>query len=475
VGVARRMRQNKGVGARLVEAMLEGAGALPRLFSSPRLLGLWLLRSHAAQAAALVFFLLLPWLSDQVIAFFYSDGGGVKGLWNDILAGGPGSRLAARQEAAHVVLYWIAGAATVLAFLASVPRALARGQERLAEREAEADRLADHTPSESVLLYREALAYASDTDDKIRILRKIRELDERVSASARAAAVPPAEVERTILLEPEAAQSPLPASRYQLLSELGRGAMGVVWRARDTVLDREVAVKELPPGLAAQPSLLERLRREARVLAKMSHPGIVQVYDFVEEGGRAWIVMEFVEGEDLEKLLYREVRLECADALPLGLAVAEALAYAHKKGILHRDLKPANVLLPADGGIKVTDFGVSKFAAHSSLATQAGALLGSPAYMSPEQASGKSVDERSDLYAFGALLFRMLVGRTPFEGDLMAVIAQVLHNDPPRVRDFIPDVPEAVEAVVMRCLARNPDERYADLSEAAAALAAALG
>jgi serine/threonine protein kinase len=163
------------------------------------------------------------------------------------------------------------------------------------------------------------------------------------------------------------------------------------------------------------------------------------------------------------------VRLETSEAVACGIAMAEALAYAHLKGILHRDLKPANIIRTREGGIKITDFGVSKLA-ESSLATQEGMLLGSPAYMSPEQASGRPLDERSDLYAFGTVLYRMLVGRTPFEGDVMAVIAQTLTKSPPTVRSFIPDISPAVEEVVMRCLAKEPSERYVNLTEAAGAL-----
>lgn len=256
--------------------------------------------------------------------------------------------------------------------------------------------------------------------------------------------------------------------RYVIESELGRGGMGLVHRARDTVLDRAVALKELPPALRSDPALAERFRTEARVLAKLAHPGIVQIYDLVEDERGMWMAMEIVPGGSLDARL-EGGPLPVADAIELARRMAEAMAYAHAQGVVHRDFKPHNVLLAADGSPKVTDFGLAKLVQSQGPAlTQAGTVLGSPAYMSPEQASGREADARSDVYALGATLYELLTGRPPFVGETASVLLQHITQPPPRPSELAPaPLPEAVEALLLRMLAKEPADRPADMDAVA--------
>jgi serine/threonine protein kinase len=245
--------------------------------------------------------------------------------------------------------------------------------------------------------------------------------------------------------------------------------MGVVHLALDEVLQREVALKELPHDLCVTPGQVERLRHEARVLARLAHPSIVHVHDLIERDGRTWIALEYVRGGTLaEAMQAAGGALPWMEVARLGRQLAEGLAYAHAQGVIHRDLKPMNVLLTDDEPplAKLTDFGLARMAA-ASTRTQAGTLMGSVRYMSPEQASGAPVDERSDLYSFGVMLFEMLAGQVPFEGEIPAVIAQHLHAPPPDLGRRVPGAPAGMVAVVAALLAKDPGERPAGAGDVA--------
>ena len=265
---------------------------------------------------------------------------------------------------------------------------------------------------------------------------------------------------------------------YEILAPLGAGGMGVVYRARDTRLGRDVALKFLPQGFAEDPERHARFEREAKLLAALNHPNIAVLYGLEHLDGQHALAMELVEGEGLEERIVRgAVPLE--EALPIARQVADALEAAHEKGIVHRDLKPANVKVRPDGAVKVLDFGLAKAwdeqASGSDLAfsptitghhTRAGVILGTAAYMSPEQARGKAADKRADIWAFGCLLFEMLSGRKAFEGETVSdVLAAVLKTDPDW--DLLPsDVPPAIRRVLTRCLERNPKLRIRDIGDA---------
>ncbi|MBW2463177.1 MAG: serine/threonine protein kinase [Deltaproteobacteria bacterium] len=263
--------------------------------------------------------------------------------------------------------------------------------------------------------------------------------------------------------------APKPPARYTIIGELGRGGMGVVYEATDTVLERQVALKELRRG-RLDASSAERFRREARVLAKLRHPGIVQIYDLAEEPGSMWIAIELVRGGGLDHLLEKEGKLPLGRACALGASLADTLAYAHGERVVHRDFKPANVLLTSAGEPKVTDFGLAKLLSEGPKLTQIGSVMGSPGYMSPEQATGGETDHRADVYAFGVTLFEMVTGRCPFEGDTRSVLAAHITKSPPTPAELGVEVPGQLGALIASLLAKEPGERPGDMAEVAVTL-----
>ncbi len=253
--------------------------------------------------------------------------------------------------------------------------------------------------------------------------------------------------------------------RYELLERLGVGGMAVVYRALDTRLGRTVSVKVLREQYAGDAEFLERFRREAQAVASLSHPNIVSIYDVGQDGETHFLVMEYVEGESLKKRLERQGPLPPAEAVDIALQILEALEHAHLKRVIHRDIKPHNILLTGDGQVKVTDFGVARAGVQGTL-IHTGAIVGSAHYLSPEQARGRPVDARSDLYSLGVLLFEMLTGRVPFQGDdPLAVALKHIQEEPPPVRALNPAVPAALERVVARALAKDPSQRYQSVAE----------
>ena len=271
---------------------------------------------------------------------------------------------------------------------------------------------------------------------------------------------------------------------YEIVSPLGAGGMGEVYRARDTRLGRNVALKVLPDLFAGDPERVARFDREARTLAQLNHPNIAHIYGLEQTNGTTALVMEFVEGEDLARRLARG-RLALDEALSIARQIAEALAAAHDQGIVHRDLKPANVSVRPDGTVKVLDFGLAKVledsagVAHvspallnsptitSSALTAQGIVLGTAAYMSPEQARGKPVDRRTDIWALGCVLYEMLSGRRPFEGGHVADAIVAVLTKEPDWSALAPDTPEAIRRVLRRCLQKDPARRLRDAAEIA--------
>jgi beta-lactam-binding protein with PASTA domain/tRNA A-37 threonylcarbamoyl transferase component Bud32 len=258
------------------------------------------------------------------------------------------------------------------------------------------------------------------------------------------------------------------AGRYEIDSVLGEGGMAKVFRGTDKVLGRTVAVKVLAPHFAKDQQFVARFRREAQAAAALNHPNVVSVYDTGSEDGIHWIVMEYVDGRTLKDVIREEGRLLPERAVEIAQSVCMALATAHEKGLVHRDIKPGNIMLTPSGETKVMDFGIARATAGADTLTQTAAVLGTAAYLSPEQAQGKPVDARSDIYAVGCVLFEMLTAHPPFEGESPVAIAyKHVRETPTPPSRFNRDVPKELDAIVLKCLAKNPDNRYQTTREMA--------
>ena len=272
---------------------------------------------------------------------------------------------------------------------------------------------------------------------------------------------------------------PQTIGRYEILSELGHGAMGSVYRAHDPTMDRTVAIKTILAAALTGPlagEYRERFIREARAAGRLSHPGIVTVYDVNEQEGTPYLVMEFVAGRSLAAAMDAGERFSIDRIYELGQQVAEALGYAHRNGVVHRDVKPANILLAAPGPgeverAKLADLGVAKLTATQ--ITTTGQLLGTPAFMPPEQFTGVPIDGRADLFSLGVILYWLATGDKPFAGDtITAVSYKIVHSEPAPPRRINPAVPVAMERIIMKCLEKDPATRYATGEALAADLAA---
>jgi eukaryotic-like serine/threonine-protein kinase len=256
--------------------------------------------------------------------------------------------------------------------------------------------------------------------------------------------------------------------RYEIQSRIGRGGMADVYVARDRLLERRVAVKVLFPEFATDPSFVERFRREAQAAANLTHPNIVAVHDWGQQAGTYFIVMEYVDGHSLADLLRTQGRINPQRAAAIAADTSAALSFAHRGGVVHRDVKPGNILLTTAGDVKVADFGIARAlgTATEQGLTQAGAVMGTAAYFSPEQAQGGQPDPRSDLYSLGVVLYEMVGGKPPFSAENPVAIAyKQVHEQPRPLRELVPDVPVAFEAVVAKLLAKNPAARYQSADE----------
>jgi serine/threonine-protein kinase len=250
------------------------------------------------------------------------------------------------------------------------------------------------------------------------------------------------------------------SNRYEIVREIARGGMAEVYLAREQSLNRPVALKALFPEFAREPSFVERFRREAQAAANLNHPNIVSIYDWGQESGTYFIVMEYVEGRSLRELIHSEGPLEPGQAADIAAEIASALAFAHRSGVVHRDVKPGNVLLTESGTVKVTDFGIARAGTSDGL-TQTGSVMGTATYFSPEQAQGLAVDGRSDVYSVGVVLYEMVCGVPPFPAESPVSVAYKHVREEaiaPSLRN--PDVPPALEQIIMGALAKDPEHRY---------------
>ncbi|MGH7701299.1 MAG: serine/threonine-protein kinase, partial [Gemmatimonadales bacterium] len=262
---------------------------------------------------------------------------------------------------------------------------------------------------------------------------------------------------------------------------LGEGGFAVVFRARDNALNRDVAVKVVDLKLAPSPTLAQRFIREAQTVARLEHANIVPIHKVGGRGEVLYLIMRFVDGPSLRALLERQGALSIPDAARIARQVADALAYAHRQGLVHRDIKPDNILLDRTGHVLVTDFGIAKAAAEAAQSTTGqpltteGMILGTPHYMSPEQAAGETLDQRSDIYSLGVVLYHMLAGQPPFDAEsAQAILAKQLTAEPTPIQEVRREVPEPLASVLERMLVKSPARRFATAAEVSRALVGAL-
>jgi len=272
------------------------------------------------------------------------------------------------------------------------------------------------------------------------------------------------------------AEIPQKLGKYEIRGELGRGAMGIVYDGWDPMIARRVALKTVRKDqldLSMAEELLSRFQREAQAAGRLSHPNVVAVYEYGEDAdGTAYIAMEYVEGRELKDYFDQHENFPLPEVVRIMGEILDALGHAHENGIVHRDVKPANIFLLKDGRVKFCDFGIARI--ESSNLTQVGSVLGSPAYMSPEQFMGQRVDGRSDLFSAGVMLYQFLTGEKPFLGQLTTIMHKVLKEEPIPPSELNFQVTPAFDAVVRKSMAKRPDDRYQNAGEFAAALRAAL-
>jgi len=252
--------------------------------------------------------------------------------------------------------------------------------------------------------------------------------------------------------------------KYEVVAELGHGAMGVVYRARDPVINRLVALKTITTGVADDPALLQRFYREAQSAGGLQHPNIITIYDMGEEGRIPFIAMELVEGENLEQLIARRAAISMSLKLVYAMQACRAFDYAHKRGIVHRDIKPGNIMINKEGTVKVVDFGIARVLEASR--TQTGMLIGTLAYMSPEQYHGEHADERSDVWSFGVLFYELLCYRRPFAGDTPAsLMRSICEEEPELLSKFLPECPAELDSIFSKTFQKSPSERYQSMED----------
>ena len=257
--------------------------------------------------------------------------------------------------------------------------------------------------------------------------------------------------------------------KYDIVEELGRGGMGVVYKAHDSLMERDVAIKVMSDLMLAIPEIRSRFFREARTAGKLSHENITVVYDVGEDEGRPYIVMEYLTGSDLATLIEQREPISFLQKLDYAIQICRGLSYSHANEIVPRDIKPQNIRIVGNGKVKIMDFGIAR--SLTSTLTTTGAVIGTPYYMSPEQIQGRHVDKRSDIFSFGVLFYELLTGRKPFTGDVpTAVMFKIVYDEPERIDDTQVDHRNGLRDVVMKILAKDPDNRYQDLAEVADAL-----
>jgi len=442
---------------------------IPVMWRKPLVFRHWLLSAHGAQIISLLLLLLVAFaiipLIDRVLSEIFSP------VTRKVLFG----LITTEKENPYIetvqtIAFWIIWIFTTLLcavlFLRHIPSTFEHAQTVVQQKITQADQLISTRASESILLYSAAQKWSIGEQSDATLITKLQSINAPPYSAGENTPVPITEAVETVILPATIppADNAIIAERYRIGELLGSGAMGNVYSAEDTLLKRSVALKQLSPQLSGNEDIIARFRQEALALARLSHHNIVQVYDFIEGEGFFWIVIERVTGGELEDRLQAPEAIEQQAALRLTLQMAEALAYAHKQGVIHRDFKPANVLLSSNGDVKITDFGIAKLA-QSSLHTQLNTVMGTPSHMSPEQANGDDTDQRTDIYALGIILYQLLCAELPFKGDTKSVIAQHLTRKPASLSKTYKNISVELNEIVQKMLEKEPEKRFQSMSE----------
>lgn len=458
---------------------------VPAVAKKPSVIWRWIVASYWFYISILIAVILMttavPSVVDATLAEIYPQIE-TKKLFGLIVQKSNDPRIMQQRQIILGILWVVSIGLSAYVLLLSLPGAVRKAGIKARQKENQADKLVKVKPSESILLYNKALKLTVDQNLESMLTSKIDTLDNVMKTGHFDQVSPsPPEIQKpqrtgTIMLPKEDVSDHSkqgntigPDGRYRIEKEIGRGAMGIVFLAKDQLLLRDVALKKLTSGVNQNQNIVTRFQQEARALAQLSHPNIIQIYDFVHEKDQYWIAMEHVEGKDLGSLTEESENYPVNDYLRICILVAKAMDYAHNRGVVHRDFKPSNVLVTMEGEPKVMDFGLAKLS-HSSIATIEGSLLGSPAYMSPEQAKGETADARSDIYAMGVTLFQLITGELPFEGDLKSVITQKIAGRQPSVELLENKVPTDLVQIIKKMTATDPDDRPATMKTVSEAL-----
>lgn len=450
----------------LATGLKQSIQLVPVVWQKPRVFRHWLLNARKAQIALIALVILVPFvlnpLMDMLLASLFGTVTEER-LFGLFIDEKEHPSLVSAQIISHWIIWTLSLLIFIYLFLRCLPDVVEHARDVVQEKIHMADQLLKKKPSESIMLYNAATQWNVDKDYEKVLSTKLSGFNDSVFD----------EIDKTIAVttqldsssEPQAFAHSVIAERYPIKKQLGSGAMGNVYLAEDIRLKREVALKQLAPGLSSNKQLIARFRQEAVALARLSHPNIVQVYDFFEAEGFFWIAMEFVKGGELEEKLQTD-SFDIQETLRLVKQLAEALGYAHEKGVIHRDFKPANVLLTEDADVKISDFGIAKLA-QSSVLTQLNTVMGTPSYMSPEQANGEVADLHTDIYSLGVVFFQMLSGELPFKGDTKSIVAQHLTKQAPGLCEKHKDIPAEIDQIVQKMLMKEPADRYQSMAEIA--------
>ena len=479
---------------------------LSQMLKKPRLVQLWLTTARRAQVAFGICVLAVTfggppttdWLAQKLYPTQYEEQRFFQRLTGNRTA--LPNPLRAERRDQFLSAAWVLGIGTVLLLLLGhVPRAVAIGRQRAAVLLARADRIEPADPNHSARLRLTAQGLVinddSPTDTVVAHPAEVGDAEATIVApDGRAGAASAGGVNNggTAVNDPMSATRSFDSSsaaasaskaqapeyvgadrRYRLEKQMGGGGMGVVHAATDMLLERSVALKQLYAQFVGDHEHSMRFRQEAMALASLTHPHIVTMYDLIEFDFHFWIVMELLSGGSLADRIQVEGSLTVEESIDIACDIASALDYAHRRGVVHRDVKPMNILFTSEGVPKLADFGTAKLR-ESWIHTTEGEMLGSPAFMSPEQVTGAAVDARTDVYCLGISLYQMLTGKVPFDGDLSSILAQHVNRqpDPPRKHDA--RLPPGIDSVVLKMLEKEPDNRYQSCAEVVNALRAVL-